>query len=215
MRIVDLSYLLTDDMIVWPDNQRPIYQWLRRGDSDFCNVTRFDMVVHTGTHVDSPLHFLMEGETVDRLALDCFWGKARLFRFREEPAGQEVSLEAVRASGFTFGDAKIFVMHTGIDSLAGQRDYNYKYPVPSHDLIDWLLEQGMIAYMTDATAVDTPEENAMSPRHKRIFRKGLPVVENLAHLGEIPENADFEIVAMPLRLAGREGSPCRAAARLP
>lgn len=212
MRIIDLTYDLDDKMVVWPGNQRPVYEWLKRGNSDACNVTRLDMNAHTGTHVDAPLHFLMDGDPLDKIPLDRFWGKARLFRFREPPKGQEVSLKTVLDSGFSMGDASIFVLETGIEVLAEQRDYNFLFPIPGFDLLDWLIESGVKTFMTDATAIDVPAEAASSPRHRRLFAKGMPVVENLKNLRELPENADFTICAMPLKMPGREGSPCRAAA---
>ncbi|MDR1536312.1 MAG: cyclase family protein [Planctomycetota bacterium] len=214
MKIIDLTYDVFDRMVVWPGNQRPIFQWKCRANSEHVNVTRLDMEAHTGTHVDSPHHFLMDGQTVDRIGLEHFWGKARLFRGRAKPNGQEITLKEVADSGFSPGGAGIFVMDTGISIYAEQRDYNYLYPVPSLELLDWLVRQGVIAYMTDATAIDKPEESRDSPRHKRFFSHGFPVVENLRNLDLIPENRDFIICAMPLKLRDREGSPCRAAAMI-
>lgn len=214
MRIVDLTYTLNETMVVWPGNQRPNYRWHKRANSDFCNVTILEMNAHTGTHVDSPLHFTVDGAPLDQLPLEHFWGKARLFRFGEKPNKQEVTLKMVKDSGFALGDAKIFVLETGISVLEEQRDYNYLFPVPSFDLLDWLIESGVKTFMTDATAIDYPEDVDDSPRHKRLFHQGMPVVENLRNLGELPENQDFTICAMPLKMPGREGSPCRAAAWL-
>lgn len=212
MRIVDLTYTLENTMLVWPGNLRPRFHWHKRSSSEPANVTVMEMNAHTGTHVDAPLHFLADGETVDRLPLDHFWGKARLFRFREKPRGQAIPLSAALDSGFSLGDAKIFVMDTGIEALAETKDYNLCFPYPSIELLDWLLERGMRTYMTNATGLDLPAPDDPSPVHKHLFRRGVPVVENLRNLGELPEGKDFTICAMPLKLGEREGSPCRAAA---
>ena len=212
LRIVDLTYTLCENMVVWPGNQRPNYRWLKYATSDFNNVTVLDMNAHTGTHVDSPLHFIHGQTPIDEIPLDYFWGKARLFRFKGIPNKQEITLKMVKDSCFSLGDATIFVLETGIQSLAEQRDYNFLFPIPAMDLLDWLQESGIKAFMTDATAIDYPEDVDESPRHKSWFRRGLPVVENLKNLAELPENKDFIICAMPLKLQGREGSPCRAAA---
>ncbi len=214
MRIVDLTYTVTDTMVVWPGNQRPIFRWKKRGNSEYCNVTGIDMEAHTGTHVDAPLHFLMDGKPLDEVPLDRFFGTARLFRFKKPPNRQEITLAMVKDSGFTMDGADIFVMETGISVLAETRDYNYKFPVPGIDLIEWLIDCGVKSYMTDATSLDYPEDSDSSPRHKTLFRAGLPVVENLKNLEQLPENHNFLISAMPLKLGGREGSPCRAAAML-
>ncbi len=214
MRCIDLTYTVDDKMLVWPGNDRPVFQWKKRGNSETVNVTKFSMESHTGTHVDSPLHFLMDGPPLDQLPVDHFFGKARLFRFREAPNKQIITLKMVQDSGFSMGDADIFVMETGIQALAEQREYNYLFPIPEYDLLEWLIGQNIKCYMTDATCIDFPEEDKESPRHKTLFRSTIPVVENLKNLSELPENKTFIISAMPLKLAGREGSPCRAAAML-
>ncbi|MDR1520933.1 MAG: cyclase family protein [Planctomycetota bacterium] len=214
MKVIDLTYDVTDKMLVWPGNQRPIFEWKTRANSEHVNVTRIDMEAHTGTHVDSPHHFLMDGATLEQLPLSHFCGRARLFRSRSQPAGQEITLKEALDAGFAMEEGGIFVLDTGISAYAERRDYNFLFPVPSFELLDWLIERKIACYMTDATSLDRPADDRTSPRHKRLFSRGIPVVENLRNLDEVPENRDFVICAMPLKLVGREGSPCRAAALL-
>ncbi len=40
------------------------------------NLTAFSMCAHNGTHVDAPLHYLRDGESIDAIGLDAFVGKA-------------------------------------------------------------------------------------------------------------------------------------------
>lgn len=214
MRIIDLTYTVADTMVVWPGNQRPIFEWKSRVNSDNCNATIMSVNCHTGTHVDSPLHFVPGAQTVDKVPLERFFGKARLFRFREPPNGQKVTLKMVKDSRFAMDDAEIFVLDTGISVFAETRDYNFKFPVPDFDLLEWLIASGVKSFMTDATAIDFPTEADASPRHVLWFKSGYPVVENLKNLDQLPENKTFIVSAMPLKLDGREGSPCRAAAWL-
>jgi kynurenine formamidase len=65
--------------------------------------------------------------------------------------------------------------------------------------------------MTDATAVD-PVGSEGSPIHHIILGAGIPIVENLCNLAELPSNKPFVISALPIKLKGREGAPCRAVA---
>ncbi|MCL1940748.1 MAG: cyclase family protein [Synergistaceae bacterium] len=210
--IVDLSYPLKPDMLVWPGGGRPVYEWVSRINSEGWNETHIKMPVHTGTHVDAPLHMCPEGDPLDAIELSRFWGDARLFRMDEIPNDQEITLETLQNSGFiSLGGAEIFVMQTGIEPFSETRDYNYKYPVPTIELLGWLAQNGMKTYMTDATSVDRVNDIKMR-NHKFLFERGIPIIENLKNLSKLPANANFTICAMPLLLPGREGSPCRAAA---
>jgi kynurenine formamidase len=50
--------------------------------------------------------------------------------------------------------------------------------------------------------------------HHIILGAGIPIVENLRNLAELPNDKPFTISALPLKLKGRDGSPCRAIAIL-
>jgi kynurenine formamidase len=161
--------------------------------------------------MDAPSHFIENGATVDEIPLDRFMGTAKLYRSTKAPTGQEISLDDVTASGFELEENQIFVIETGIGKYAETARYNEQFPVPADDLLDFLIDKKIKAYMTDATAVDAVNSET-SAKHKVLLGAGIPIVENLRNLHQLPENRPFFISALPLRLAGREGSPCRAVA---
>ena len=212
-RIVDLSYTVTSDMLVYPRAERPTCQWMGRVNSEGYNLTRITMSVHTGTHADAPKHFLDGVPCIDEIPLEKSFGPCRLFRSRQAPRLREISLDEVRSSGFDLKEGEIFVLATGIEALAETSEYNTSYPCPSQDLIQWLVKKKISAYMTDATSVD-PVNATDSPNHHLILGAGIPIVENLRNLGDLPERTSFTICALPLKLGGREGAPCRAVAVL-
>jgi arylformamidase len=210
-RIVDLSYPVRSDMVVFPGMRRPVFRWLLRVNSEGANLTRFEMTAHTGTHVDAPMHFLDGVPGIDEVALRRLFGPARMYRSPREPQGQEIGLQEVLASGFRLEEDCIFVLATGIERYAGSGEYNRRFPNPSTDLLRWLLERRVRAYMTDAPAID-PVGSPDSPNHHLVLGAGVPIVENLRNLAELPENRPFLISALPILLEGREGAPCRAVA---
>jgi kynurenine formamidase len=210
-RIIDLSYTISNDMLVYPDTEQPSLQWIRRVNSEGVNLTRITMLVHTGTHVDAPKHFLDGVPCIDEIALDSFFGPCKLFKYSKKPTGQEITLEEVQRLGFNLEQGDIFLMATGIGAYAETREYNLLYPVPSEELIRWLISKKIRAYMTDATSVD-PVSAEDSPKHHLLLGAGVPIVENLCNLDKLPEDKYFIVCALPLKLGGREGAPCRAVA---
>jgi len=211
-RIIDLSYPVHSRMLVYPNTARPVFQWLGRVNSEGYNLTRMEMLTHTGTHADAPSHFIAgEAKTIDELPLDLFFGRARLFRFREEPRGQEIGLKDLLSTGFDLEPETIFVLQTGIERHQETAEYNLRYPAPAEDLIEYLIGKRIKSYMTDATSLDA-QGSGSDLKHKRVLGAGIPIVENLRNLDLLPENKPFLICALPLSLTGREGSPCRAVA---
>jgi kynurenine formamidase len=210
-KIIDLSYTISSNMLVYPDTEQPSFQWIKRVSSEDVNLTRVTMLVHTGTHVDAPKHFFDNVPCIDEITLDSFFGTCKLFRYNKKPASQEITLEEVQRSGFDLNQGDIFLLATGIEAFAETREYNFIYPFPSEKLIHWLISKKIKAYMTDATSVD-PVGMESSPKHRLLLGAGIPIVENLCNLGQLPEEKPFIVCALPLKLDGREGAPCRAVA---
>ncbi len=211
--IIDLSYTFQDDMLVYPNNERPVFQWLSRANSEGYNLTRLTMNVHTGTHVDAPKHFLDNATCIDEVPLERLFGKACIFRYNKKIYGQEITLEEIISSGFELIEGHIFILETGIEKYAESSKYNEIFPFPSKKVIDWLISKKIRSYMTDATSVD-PFGSKYSPNHHLLFRADIPIVENLKNLRFIPKDKEFWISALPLKLKGRDSAPCRAIAIL-
>lgn len=210
-KMIDLTYPFKDDMLIYPGAPRPSLSWLRRTSTDNCNLTQICTILHTGTHNDSPLHFLDDGEPIDTIPLEVFYGRTKLFRSQIPPNQQEISIDDVIKSEDEIEEDSIFLIETGIGRYADSRKYYELFPTPSFELIDLLVRKKVRCYMTDATSVD-PFGSKDSLKHKKILSAGICIVENLANLSVLPINTDFTISALPLRLVGREGSLCRAVA---
>lgn len=209
--IIDLTYTVSSDMLVYPGAERPVFQWTRRANTDKVNATKMTIPTHTGTHVDAPKHFYDPVPCIDEIPLTRLFGTAKLFRNSKGLNGQEITLKDVQSTGFDLEEGMIFVFHTGIEAHADTKDYNALFPTPSEDLCEWLIKKRISAFMTDTTSID-PVGSLESPRHFTIMGAGIPIVENLANLHLLPEKQPFVIGAFPLKLKGRDGSPCRAIA---
>jgi arylformamidase len=210
-KIVDLSYAISSDMLVFPGMERPVFQWVYRVNSEGANLTKMTIMAHTGTHVDAPKHFLDDVPCIDEVPVQRLFGRTRMFRRAQEPAGQEIALEEVLSTGFDLEEGSIFVLSTGIERYAETPKYNRSFPLPAPDLFQWLVEKKIKAYMTDAPAID-PVGSPDSPNHHLILGAGIPIVENLCNLARVPEDRYFLVFALPVKLGGREAAPCRAVA---
>ena len=212
-QIIDLTFPVRDDMMVYPGLARPVFQWMGRDFSEGYNSSKFTMEIHTGTHIDAPLHFIPKGNTIDELSLDHFCGQAQLCRLAEEPTGQEISLDTLIKQCPSIKKRQVLVLDTGVYRYFGQSSFFKRYPVLTNEAAQWLIDKGIITLATDAPSVD-PVGTSMAPIHHIILGAGIPIVENLANLNLLSPNIEFLFIALPLKLYRREGSPCRAVAIL-
>ena len=81
---IDVSVTVPHGMVQWPGNPPVVLQRsLDIGRGDECNVSHLVMVVHTGTHVDAPVHFRPEGAGLDRMPLTAVIGEARVIEITD------------------------------------------------------------------------------------------------------------------------------------
>src|ERR1700692_4840260 len=71
-------------MVHWPGD--PDFHIERATDQekgDTATVSRMALGVHTGTHMDAPLHFIRDARSIDTMPLDATVGVARVIAIRD------------------------------------------------------------------------------------------------------------------------------------
>lgn len=214
--IIDLSQELVTGMQVFAlHSPTHVLPWAKReaygfqSEALFCNT-------HAGTHVDAPAHFLVDGDPVDRLPLDRFFGPALVWDLTHLPARHHIGPDDLQrcAGQIATRPGDIVLLRTGIDEKLGQPAYLSDFAGLSAEGAQFLVERGVKAVGTDAAGIDAPDA-AACPAHHVLLPAGVPVFENLAGLGRLLEVAAgqrFTFYALPLRIRGASGSPVRAIA---
>jgi arylformamidase len=203
-RIVDLSQPVGRDTPVFPGDGAVHIEII---DQDTTNLSRIALSVHTGTHMDAPFHFFNNAAAIDRVPLERCMGLAALIDLRGIPAGSEIRRDQIEARRDSLRHARLAVLHTGWSKEWGSPRYFRDHPRLSGEAAEFLVECGV-----ELTGVDMPSvDQAPYPAHKVLLGAGVPIVENLTNLDAIGADL-FELIVLPLRLVGRDGSPVRAIA---
>ena len=209
-QIIDLSYELEASTPVYPGDAGVEIKILETTstkipDRRALNNSRFSVSIHTGTHMDAPFHFFDDGQTIDQISLDRFCGPALCVDLEGEK-----SIEAANLKPF---EQKIrqypkIILHTGWESHWRKPDYFTDHPCLTGDAAQFLVDSGVHLVGLDTPSVDQPP----FPAHLVLLGNGVVIVENLRNLDAIPQEA-FELIVLPLKIVGRDGSPARAIAR--
>src|SRR5512136_3116534 len=96
MKVHDISLTLRQRMPVFPGEPTPLLEpttQMERGDS--YNVSRLTISTHTGTHIDAPRHFLVDGASVERIAVDVLVGPALVV---EMPVDRKITAADLEAA---------------------------------------------------------------------------------------------------------------------
>lgn len=207
MTIIDISRALSTKIAVWPgDTPFGMRTVMARAKGASVNLTTLTMSAHTGSHVDAPYHYKDEGITLEAVSLDPFWGPAQVVTVQKEDG----PLTPGDFDGYNLGRAPRLLVHSPASELDPTR-FPERYVYPGPELAALLGERGVILYGTDAPSMDALDSKRL-PGHNALDQQGIAILEGL----DLSRAADglYELVALPLKIAGGDGSPVRAALRL-
>ncbi len=172
------------------------------------NLAEIGMSTHQGTHLDAPYHFFDDGATLDQIPLDRFYGPARLVDLGCLEAKAPITVEKLEPHAGAFAPGARVVCRTGWDRMFGSPEFFSDCPELTIDAARWIASCGISLLGID---MPTPSSQWLECHHI-LLGKGteIVIVEGLANLGRLPR--EFTLIALPLRLAGRDGSPIRAVA---
>lgn len=168
------------------------------------NVSAITFSPHVGAHADAPLHYDPAGLPVGALDLVPFMGPCRvihaigcgpLIEWRHLAHAAQALPPRVLVRSFECAP-----VHRWTD------DFSAFDPAT----VERLADAGVRLVGIDSASVD-PADSKTLPSHQVLRRRGLRVLENLV-LDDVPE-ADYELIALPLKLMTADASPVRAVLR--
>ena len=202
---VDISMPLAADVPTWPGAigyTASVLGSIAAGDDS--NVTRLDMDVHTGTHVDAPLHFIEGGATLDAVGLDPFVGPAWV---ADVTGAAVISAEVLEAAGIP-DDTKRLLLRTdnSFDPARRKAPFDADYAALSLDGASWVVDRGIRLVGIDYLSIQRYEDSFDT--HRVILGAGVVIVEGLM-LKEAEPGA-WILMCLPVNLTGAEAAPARA-----
>ncbi len=203
-RIYDISPTLTPSISVFPGDtplSREVLLDMRRGDPLTLSTLR--TTVHVGAHADAPSHYAVDGPTIDQMPLDHFLGPCQVIHVparRGRPVHPEHLTDEIRE--------RRILIRTG--TQPDKRTFNPDFAPMSVELIDHLHARDVITIAVDTPSVDHATSKDL-PVHAACARTGIAIIEGL-QLDAVPPGR-YELIALPLPLAGFDASPVRAILR--
>jgi arylformamidase len=202
VEIFDISQTLREGMTIWPGDpefhRNPVSR-IENGDS--ANVSAIYMGTHSGTHIDAPLHIDDSGKDAASVSISPFIGRARVIAIS---AGRSVRTADLASLEWQGVERVLFKTFSGIPP---ENEFDPNFVYLKEDACEFLAGQKILLVGTDAPSVD-PYDSTDLPSHKILIRNGTAILEGI-RLGAVPPG-DYNLVCLPLKLAGADGSPVRA-----
>jgi len=202
---IDISVRLVPGMPIWPGSHGLRLERSRSfamGDAE--TVTRLEMDVHCGTHVEGPLHFIEGAASVDSYPLSAFVGPAWVAHLpHARTIGPPELLDAAIPDG-----VDRLLLRTGNSAYWADQSQAFRsdFAALTPEASAWIVDRGIRLIGVDYLSVQLFDGDPET--HRILMRGGVAILEGL-NLAEVAAG-EYRLTCLPLRLAGVEAAPARA-----
>lgn len=178
------------------------------------NITRVDMAVHMGTHVDAPVHFCADGPGIDAIPLERLMGEGVVIRL-ELSACEAITPDQLAAAAPAIEPGDIVAIDAGWTTRWKSPDWT-RHPYLSAEATDWLIEKQVKLVAVDTMEPELPDElrpdDFNFPVHCALLSRGILIAEQVANLDSLRgQRVEFLFGALPI--SNCDGAPTRVLAR--
>jgi kynurenine formamidase len=202
-KLVDLSYPIDRDIKVHPLDTPAFLIHEQYLEKNQYNQYRLEIGLHTGTHIDAPMHMIQNEKYISDYNLELFCGPAVLIDVRGE------NIISLKENYDDIIDKNSIVLfYTGHDRNYGKDEYFTDHPV-----LDAVLAEFLVSKQIKMTGFDLPSPDRPPYEiHKILLGGDIMIIENLKNLNELI-NRKFELYAFPLNIKS-DSSLVRAVANM-
>ena len=182
--------------------------------------SRIAALLHTGSHVDAPVHVVASGRTIDAISLEEVSGTAFVIDVHDAERREAIDARRLEAAAPEVPPGSIVAVRTDwTDRWWGTfPDYYTTSPFLTQDAATWLVglrpRAVVVDFFEEECAISTDFTSEDFVVHRALLGDDIPIVEQATRLGEVG-SAPFALRAPFVRLGGVEGAPCRIYAELP
>lgn len=206
MKIYDVTLPITNQIPVWPGDPHPEIRRIEKMEEGAsANVSKIEMSVHTGTHVDAPFHFLGgETNTVEKIPVHLLIGRTYVLELGDDIDVISASvLERVEVPSRT----RRLLIKTRNSKIWASKDQEFQTDYVAIDPggAQYLVERGIKLIGVDYLSVAPYSDQTNT--HTILLQAGIVVIEGL-DLTQVSQGR-YSLYCLPLKIVGSDGAPAR------
>jgi arylformamidase len=203
MRIYDVTVGISPQMPVWPGDppvQLERVEAIASGAN--ANVSRLTCGVHTGTHVDAPLHFIDGAAGIESLPLKLLTGRAYIVNL---PSAEVIDEATLKAAGLPPRTRRVLFRTRNSEMWAKEKAFQTNFVAVDASGARWLVKKGVQLVGVDYLSVAPYGQSKET--HRILLEAGVLVIEGL-DLSRVSQGR-YSLYCLPLKLIGSDGAPAR------
>jgi arylformamidase len=206
----DISVPIKQGMVYFPTDPVPpkIYRFSDRALGSKVTMSMLEIISHTGTHIDSPLHFIEGGSTISDMPLDAAIGPARVIAIRDR---ESIKADELKKHDIRKGERVLFKTRNSPKGYEGEK-FNDDYCYLHESAADYLVKVGVRLVGIDFITIGSyKRQENIGKTHTALLGAGIYVLEDCALAGVPP--GEYELLCLPLLMWHGDAGPCRAILR--
>ncbi len=205
---IDVSVTLKTGMLHWPGDPPVVIERMRDMDKgDTVNLSRITMGVHSGTHVDAPIHFLNGAGGIDRIPFDPLVGQARVIAIA---AGESIREEDLAGHNVEKGERILLRTRNSINQILHRDAFDEGFVYLEEDAAQFLAVRKIKTLGVDYLSVGGYRKNGPAV-HRILLEAGIVIIEGLDLAGVQPGR--YEMICLPMKILDADGAPARVILR--
>ena len=219
-KLIDLSVAVNSETLSPPSTNIRVEITPHRRGPGFWQVSSVNQGLHTGAHIDSPLHVFKDGVTTAEISLEQVIGEAVTIDLSFVGANHRITVDDLKRGGADkVKKGEIVLLRTDwTDKMYGKwPEYFTQSPFFPPESAEWLVAKGpksigfdffeeYCARLPDFTSEDFP-------MHRVILGAGIVIMEGITNLGALPRRR-VPFYAPFYKIEGTEGAPARFFAKI-
>lgn len=231
---IDLTHEFSDESVYWVTSEEFELETVAKGPTEmgfYYSANNFSGAEHGGTHIDAPIHFAENRQSVNEIPLEKLIGKAIKIDVSNKALKDRdylISIDDFKnwetVQNMQIPDGSIVLLETGYsqfypdkltylgtDKRGPDAVKDLHFPGLSPGAAQWLVDERNI----NAIGLDTPSidygQSIYFKSHVILLSENIPAFENLTNLNLLPYK-DFTVIALPMKIKGGSGGPLRIVA---
>jgi arylformamidase len=206
----DISVPLKQGMNYFPTDPAPpkIYRYHDRELGGKVTMSMMEIITHTGTHIDAPLHFIAGGSTISDMPLDATIGPCRVIEIKDP---EKIRVAELETCNIKKGERVLFKTRNSPRVYTSEKfvdDYVYL----DADGATYLAVRGIRLFGLDNITIGSfNEQDNLSRTHEILLGAGIYILEDCA-LAHVPPG-EYDLLCLPLLMWNGDAGPCRAILR--
>ncbi|MBU2948337.1 cyclase family protein [Zobellia uliginosa] len=176
---------------------------------DGWNATTLHLYSHSGTHMDAPVHFEVNDQTIDQLPVARFVSQAWVVDLTNIKPKESITIAHLGAVADKVQKGQSLLLRTGWSKKLGTDEYRDALPGISVELAHWLGAKAInILGVEPPSVADVNNIQEVTEVHNILMKNDIIIAEGLTNL-EALSQPQITLVALPLKVKNGDGAPAR------